>query len=317
MLEPCWVICSGGPRQRLARGHAQLRLHEVEPGHLLGDRVLHLQPGVHLEEVELVAQDDELHRPRVDVAHGAGPGHRGLGQARLQGRGQARRRALLDQLLVPALDRALALVEMDHAPGRVAEHLDLDVARALDVALQEEPARAERGLGPSLGRGERGGQPRLVRDLHHADAAAPRGRLQHDRIAGAGGHLARRLDRLHRPVAAGHHRHPGRRHEPARADLVPHLLDHPPGRPHEDQARGLAGLGEAPVLGEEPVAGMDRLGLRPPGRVEDPLDVEVALAGGRGPDGDRLVGVGDVRPRRVGFRVHRDRADAERAARRG
>jgi hypothetical protein len=37
--------------QRLALGHQQLQRHQVQPGDL-GDRVLHLQPGVDLQEVE-------------------------------------------------------------------------------------------------------------------------------------------------------------------------------------------------------------------------------------------------------------------------
>ena len=40
--------------QRLAGGDPQLPLDEVQPGDQLGDRVLDLQPGVHLHEVELV-----------------------------------------------------------------------------------------------------------------------------------------------------------------------------------------------------------------------------------------------------------------------
>ena len=40
------------PGQRLARGHPQLRVHEVDAGHHLGHRMLHLQARVHLEEVE-------------------------------------------------------------------------------------------------------------------------------------------------------------------------------------------------------------------------------------------------------------------------
>ena len=39
-------------RQRLAGGHAQLPLDQVEPGDRLGDRVLDLQPRVHLHEEE-------------------------------------------------------------------------------------------------------------------------------------------------------------------------------------------------------------------------------------------------------------------------
>ena len=40
-------------RQRLARGDAELPFHEIEPGHRLGDRMLDLQPGVHLEKEEV------------------------------------------------------------------------------------------------------------------------------------------------------------------------------------------------------------------------------------------------------------------------
>ena len=40
------------PRQRLAGGDEQLRAHEVDAGHLLGHRMLDLQPRVHLEEIE-------------------------------------------------------------------------------------------------------------------------------------------------------------------------------------------------------------------------------------------------------------------------
>ena len=49
--------------QALARGDAELPLDEVEPGHRLGDRMLDLQPGVHLEEIEAFGP-----RPRVASA---------------------------------------------------------------------------------------------------------------------------------------------------------------------------------------------------------------------------------------------------------
>ena len=58
-------------RQGLAGGDAQLLLDEVEAGDQLGDRVLDLQPGVHLHEERLVggvAGDDELDRAGAGVA---------------------------------------------------------------------------------------------------------------------------------------------------------------------------------------------------------------------------------------------------------
>jgi hypothetical protein len=67
----------------------------------------------------------------------------------------ARRRRLLDQLLVAALQRAVALAEVDRGAVEVGEHLDLDVARAFEVALEVALAPAERGLGLALGGLER------------------------------------------------------------------------------------------------------------------------------------------------------------------
>ncbi len=49
----------------------ELKGHEVEPGDGLGDRVLDLQPGVHLEEEELLRRprtgDEQLDRASADV----------------------------------------------------------------------------------------------------------------------------------------------------------------------------------------------------------------------------------------------------------
>jgi len=119
---------------------------------------------------------------------------------------------------------------------------------------------------------------------------AARRRLDHHRIADPVCDLPGGLGRLQGPVAARHHRHARARHEPARPDLVAHLLDHAPRGPDEDQPGRLAGLGEAPVLGEEAVTGMDGLGIRATGRLEDTVDVEIALARRRGPDEDGFVG---------------------------
>ena len=53
-------------------------LDQVGAGDHLGDRVLDLQPGVHLQEVELaVGGQDELHRAGAPVVDGLGRLHRG------------------------------------------------------------------------------------------------------------------------------------------------------------------------------------------------------------------------------------------------
>ena len=75
------------------------------------------------------------------------------------------------------------------------------------------------------------------------------------------------------------------------------------------------GPGEVGVLGEEPVAGVDRLGAGALDDVEDRVGVEVALGRGLAAEGVRLVGVAHVGGVAVELRVHRDGGDAELAAR--
>ena len=54
--------------QRRAGGDADLLVHEVDPGDHLGDRMLDLDAGVHLDEVEFAVLVQELHRSRADIA---------------------------------------------------------------------------------------------------------------------------------------------------------------------------------------------------------------------------------------------------------
>ena len=117
-------------RQRLARRDAELLGDEVEAGDLLGDAVLHLQARVHLEEEELAVLEQHLDGARVHVAARERDLHGRLAHraARLVGnRGRGR---FLDELLVPALRRAVAVAQVHAVAVRVGEDLQLDVARA-------------------------------------------------------------------------------------------------------------------------------------------------------------------------------------------
>ena len=132
-------------RQRLARRDTELQLDEVDPAaDQLGHPVLHLQPGVDLEERDrVVLADEELDGAGVLVADVAGDRECACVELRTHLVGDARRRRLLEHLLVAALDRALALVEVDDVAVRVAHDLHLDMATALDVRLDEHGAVAE------------------------------------------------------------------------------------------------------------------------------------------------------------------------------
>ena len=136
----------------LAGRYPELLHHQVHRVHGLGHRVLDLQPGVHLQEEEVALRVDELDGAGVDVADRPGGGDRDPAHALPGGRVDHHRRRLLEDLLVAALDRALALPEVDHVAVGVGEHLDLDVPRLLHVALQEDGGVAEGALRPSIGR---------------------------------------------------------------------------------------------------------------------------------------------------------------------
>ncbi len=144
----CPFVAGGCAAQAPAVGDLQLQAHEVEPGRALGDRMLDLQSGVHLEEEEasgFVRQ--ELDGARTFVADRAGRRDRRLEQPLAHaGRPLDQwRRRLLDHLLVPPLDRALALADRPHGAVLVGHDLHLDVPAGLQVRLAEDGRVAERG----------------------------------------------------------------------------------------------------------------------------------------------------------------------------
>ncbi len=126
-----------------------LRANEVDAGHLLGHRMLDLQPRVHLEEVEprgiAGPFHEELHGPRVAISRLARDSDRRFTHALPQRRSDRRRRTLLDHFLVAALNRALALEQVDDVAVMIGEDLELDVARLLDQPFNVERAVAKRG----------------------------------------------------------------------------------------------------------------------------------------------------------------------------
>src|SRR4029453_3191981 len=95
----------------------------------LAHRMLYLQTCVQLDEVErAVRTDEELEGAGVPVADRVAGNLRCALHLLAELRRQRRRRRLLDQLLMPALDGTFALAEREDVPVGVGEDLDLDVA---------------------------------------------------------------------------------------------------------------------------------------------------------------------------------------------
>ena len=87
--------------------------------------------------------------------------------------GQRGRRRLLEELLVAALDAALAIVQVDHVAVTVGHDLDLDVPRPLDELLDVDAALAERLLRLGARLVHRVDEAHVVVGDAHAAAAAP------------------------------------------------------------------------------------------------------------------------------------------------
>ncbi len=264
--------------------------------------MLDLEAGVHLEERDgAVLADEELAGAGADVA--------GLEQDRLAGLvelgalvvGEERRGRLLDQLLVAALQRAVAGGDHDDVAVAVGEALGLDVPGTVEVALDEALAAAEGRDGLAGGRLEQLGHLcEVAGDLEAASAAAVGG-LDRDRQA----ELLREGDDLfgvrHRVGRAGHQRRTDLCRDVTGLHLVAEGLDGRRRRADPDQAGVDHGLGEAGVLGEEAVAGVDGVRSAAGGDAEDLGDVEVGV--GRGEPVQREGLIGELHEERIRVRV--------------
>ena len=254
---------------------------------------------------------DELDRAGGVVTDRAAELQRGVEKLCAHAVGKVGRRGLFQELLVVALDRAVALEQVHEVAGAVAGELHFEMARIEDEFLEQDRAVAEGGFGFRFGSSKRGLEILGVVDAAHAAAAAAGGGLdQHGKADPA--RLAHELGfALVVAVIAGHGRHAGRLRDPLRFDLRAHLLDRSCGGADEDETGGFAALHEVGVLRQEAVAGMDRVRAGLAGGGEDGVDVEIAGACRRRADPDRLVGGLHMRRLCVGVGIDGDGADAE------
>ena len=221
------------------------------------------------------------------------------------------RRRLFEQLLMAALDGALALAQDLDVAVLVGQDLEFDVPRRGDELLQVDVGRAERGAGLLLRLRKQRRQILGPVDHAHAAPAAARGGLEDDGIADPGGHLQRLFGALEDARRAGQHRHAHLPHERAGALLHPHQPDDLGPRPDELDAGGFANLGEAGVLAQEAVARMDGVHVGDFRGADDGGDVQVAAGALGRADADGLVGETHVRAVTVGFRIDGDRLDSQ------
>src|SRR5438552_16592601 len=99
-----------------------------------------------------------------------------------------------------SLDAALALAEVQGVPVGVGEHLDLDVARLLDVAPEEDGGVADGPLRGAPRRLERTPQHGFLPAAPHADAIAAGAHLDQQRVTHPGSRRDRPRGVVYCPV---------------------------------------------------------------------------------------------------------------------
>jgi hypothetical protein len=251
--------------------------------------VLDLEASVHLQEEDVAAVvEEELARAGADVADGPAEGQRRVGEPSPRRRADCRRRGLLEDLLVPSLDRTVALAEMNAGAMGIEEELDLDVTRPFEEPLEDQPLVAEGSERLPARGGKRGLEVCRSPDGAHALAAAAGGRLDEDRVADPARRPRQRGVVLRVAVVAGNRRDAEALRQLPRGGLVAHRPDRRRRRPDPQDPRIGHGLGEVRVLGEEAEARVDGVRSGSARRVDDSRDVEeVERLGPFGPGHDR------------------------------
>ena len=267
-----------GEGQGQPGGHPQLFLHQVPSGDQLGHRVLHLDSGVHFNEIELpVRGQDEFHGPRPHIARRLGGGHGGLAHPLPQLRRQRPGGGFLDELLPAALHRAVPLPQMDHMALGIRHDLELNVPGVQHQLFQIHLSVAE--AGHRLGLGGLIGAVQLLRPVHlpHPPAPASGGGLQQHGIAHLLGQRPGGGRVGHRAVRPGDHRHPGLLGHGPGGGLAAQLTDHVAGGADIPQPGLPAAVGEVRVFRQKAIARVDGVAIRYPGRRQQGVLIQIAV----------------------------------------
>src|SRR5260370_870006 len=121
--------------------NADLLAHQVDARGEFRDRMFDLNASIGLDEIEgVLLIDQKLARAGVLIAGSLDHPHRRRAHLLADLPRQVRRRRLLNELLVPALQRTITLPKMHDVALAVSEDLNLNVPRLLDVLFEVNAA---------------------------------------------------------------------------------------------------------------------------------------------------------------------------------
>ena len=262
----------------MALRNEDLRAHDVDTGDHFGNGVLDLDAGVHLDEVVVAfAVDEEFHGAGRDVADLL----RDLDRVCLEGGAGLLRNGegggVFDDLLEPALKRAVTFAEVDDVAVLVGEDLHLDVLRVHEELLDEDVIVVEGLFGFALDEAIGVADLRFGVAAAHAASAAAGGRFQDDREAEGLGDLGGFVRAFYRLGRAGDGRDLGREGDLFCLQFIAHFGENGRRRSDEGDVVVLTGFGKVGILRQEPVARVDGIDAVVLGQLDDGGDIEIRL----------------------------------------
>src|SRR4029453_3780115 len=200
---------------------------------------------------------------------------------------------------------------MNDVAMAIGHDLKFNVARIYDELFQVHLIASKCFLRLMTRAMESGFEAGLIMRSAHAAAPAAGSRLDHHRVPKFFRNLYRIVLCLDDFIAARRYRYAGFARSSTSSVLVAHRLHRTRRGADELDVAAFADLHEMGVLGEESVAGMNRVNIADLGRAHDPIDFQITLKAGRGTDTDRFIGELDVQRIDVCFRIDCESANAE------
>ncbi len=115
-------------RKRFSTSNTKLPFHQILSGDHFGDRMFHLEPGIHFHEIKgPVCRKQELDRSCTDIINGFGRSNGSLSHLLPQILGKSWSRSFFNNLLVPSLNRTITFKHVHCTVMLISKNLNFDM----------------------------------------------------------------------------------------------------------------------------------------------------------------------------------------------
>ena len=274
-----FLLCdaNAGIGEGLALSDQDLGAHQVYAGDHLGDRVLDLNAGIHLDKIVVfILVDQELQSSCIGISDMLCDRDSVAVKFFLDFLGNRESGSELDNFLIASLQGAVTLKQMCHISVLIGQDLDFDVLGIDQEFLHEDVAVAE-GL-------ECFGFDQVKVDADffdsiaasHASSAAAGSCFENDRETEFHRQLLGFFTALERLLGSGSGRYIAVQRHLLGTELVAHHIQDLGSGSDEFDAGLFAGAREITVFGKKSVSGVDRVTLMHDRQLDDPGDVQIS-----------------------------------------